>query len=224
MLKVRPSRPFGLISWLPADFSFHDANPATTVDALCRLWTCSESFGPHPLIFWNRAWRQYPFLWTSRRHFSPLVSSRIDRPENDGGHVKEGFLEDGSFRLPSLDEIYDLRLLHLCVREFCALHYSRFYASAAEGRWGASAGSLARLLRPLDGFLFGGSGGSDHGLSPRPFESAASMSVRPRNRLERQLLSDMRIGGRFPPRSKLTANLSCHVLRKRGIQYGARPI
>jgi len=218
MIRVRPSRPFGRPHLLAScRFSFHDANSAATVDALCRLWTCSESFGAHPLIFRNGAWRRYPFLWTSRRHFSPLVSCRIDRPENDGRHAKEGFLEDGSFRVPSLDEIHDLRLLHLCVREFCALPYSRLIASA-EGRWGASAGSLARLLRPLDGFLFGGSGDPDHGLSPRPFESAASMSARPRNRLERQLLSDMRIGGRFPPSSKLTANLSCHVLRKRGIQ------
>jgi hypothetical protein len=110
------------------------------------------------------------------------------------------------------------------VVKFCDLHYSRFNAPACKRRRGASAGSTARILRPLDVVLFSGARNSNHGLSPGPLQFAAQMSVRSRNRLGRQVLSDMRIVNPSAARPDLMANLSCHVPRKRGIQYPARSI
>jgi hypothetical protein len=46
---------------------------------------------------------------------------------------------------------------------------------------GAYRGSAARLLRSLDGVLFGRSGDPDNGLSPRSLQSAAPVSARSRN-------------------------------------------
>jgi hypothetical protein len=69
----------------------------------------------------------------------------------------------------------------LCVREFCDLRCSRLKALACR----TAVGAAGIMARPLDGFLFGELGDPDHGLSRRLFESAASMSIRPRNRLER---------------------------------------
>src|SRR5674476_733512 len=133
---------------------FHDTNTTAAVDALCRLRTCSQSCGAHPLILRNTVWRQPSVLRSSRRHFPALDTCGVHRPENDGWRAEKGFLEGGSFGMPSLDAVYDLRFLHLCVRELCDLHFSRFNASASKGRHGASAGSTAWLLRPLDGVLF----------------------------------------------------------------------
>ena len=174
-----------------------------------------------PAVIFRRPIRRHRAVRsTSRRHFSTLDPGRAHIDENVRWRQSQRFLEGRAFGMSQVDEIYDLRVLHLRRCEFRDLHRSRVGASPAQAAQRSSSGACTtRLLWSLDGVLLGGVGDSDHGLSSGPFESAASMSLRPCRRLERPVLSDMWILAGCGAGPALTRDLSCHPRIKRGIHW-----
>jgi hypothetical protein len=86
-------------------------------------------------------------------------------------------------------------------------------------RCGRSDCRVARFFRALDGLLFCGPSHPNHGLSPRSFKFAASVSQWAHHGLARSILSDMWGAELARAGEAIAPNLSCQRPRKRGIHY-----
>src|SRR5882724_4425804 len=103
-----------------------------------------------------------------------------------------------------LDEIYDLWLFHLRDTEFHPLRGRR--ADRQAHRRSSPKLGLARLLGPLDGFLFGRPGRSYYRLSKGPLNPGTEMPQWACHRVRRQVLphlwsTDRRIANLVAPSS-----------------------
>ena len=109
----------------------HDETMASAAfDGLRGHWTSLELGRSSSFARRNSARRQRSVYRSACRNIPTLDSRRFHHDEAHGWHAKANvlgvwrmeFVERDFLRMPGVDEVYDVRLLHLRLRQFCLLH------------------------------------------------------------------------------------------------------